>query len=158
MLAKKLLLIAVALFATVLTYPQDREKSSDQDPCAGPRGQQELNQCMAAHYKEADQRLNKAYELVHTSLNQELSEARVKKDKELIASEEAGLKNLQEVQRAWSSYRDLHCAAAQQRFQGGSMAPMVYAGCMWKVTDHRTEELRDTYWHDVPTWGHSRQP
>lgn len=49
---------------------------------------------------------------------------------------------LQEVQRAWLTYRDRHCAYFRTHYAGGSMARSMGAQCMAETTARRAIELR----------------
>jgi uncharacterized protein YecT (DUF1311 family) len=49
---------------------------------------------------------------------------------------------LQQVQRAWLTYRDRKCAYFQAHYAGGSMARWLGAQCMMDTTARRAIELR----------------
>ena len=46
------------------------------------------------------------------------------------------------AQLAWIKFRDAECTVAAGRFEGGSMAPMVYAGCVDRLTQQRIQDLK----------------
>ncbi|MEE3719906.1 lysozyme inhibitor LprI family protein [Tumidithrix elongata RA019] len=48
---------------------------------------------------------------------------------------------LVDAQLAWISFRDRNCKFASERFQGGSIAPMIYSNCIERLTKQRTDEL-----------------
>lgn len=48
---------------------------------------------------------------------------------------------LQQAQRAWISYRDLACGAEAARYEGGSIAPMIRASCIERLTRARAADL-----------------
>jgi len=52
---------------------------------------------------------------------------------------------LRTIEKTWIQYRDLHCLDARRQYEGGSMAPMVWANCMTTATNHRIEEIKDAY-------------
>lgn len=54
----------------------------------------------------------------------------------------AGSVELQQVQRAWITYRDRKCAFFQVHYAGGSMARWLAAQCMMDTTARRAIELR----------------
>lgn len=54
---------------------------------------------------------------------------------------------LQQVQRAWITYRDRKCAYFQTHYAGGSMARWLGAQCMMDTTARRAIELR-FFWQD----------
>ncbi|QNE33486.1 DUF1311 domain-containing protein [Sphingomonas sp. NBWT7] len=49
-------------------------------------------------------------------------------------------------QRAWLAFRDAQCAIETKEVEGGSMAPMVRAGCLTRLTKERTKQLKDLMW------------
>lgn len=86
--------------------------------------QADLNRCAAQAFKREDTRLNSLY-------------------KELIGrSDKAQAGKLKQAQRAWISFRDLHCQYEQSRYQGGSMAPLVHASCLGNLTRQRNDTLQ----------------
>lgn len=52
---------------------------------------------------------------------------------------------LRAAQRAWIPYRDLACAAEADLYQGGSIAPMIRAACLERLTRARTADLKPFY-------------
>lgn len=46
------------------------------------------------------------------------------------------------AQRAWIAYRDLACAAEADQRQGGSIAPMIRAACLERLTRARAADLK----------------
>ncbi len=52
---------------------------------------------------------------------------------------------LRAAQRAWIAYRDLACAAEADQYQGGSIAPMIRAACLERLTRARTADLKLFY-------------
>ena len=93
-------------------------------PCADPQTQFEMNKCAADAYKAADAVLNQVYRQLVAKLDEE---------------EKAQLK---EAQTAWLKYRDTNCDFVADQYKGGTMRPMIYAGCLEDVTKNRTRELR----------------
>ncbi|WP_256926676.1 lysozyme inhibitor LprI family protein [Sphingomonas sp. TZW2008] len=49
-------------------------------------------------------------------------------------------------QRAWLTFRNAQCAIEAKEVEGGSMAPMVRAGCLTRLTKERTKQLKDLMW------------
>jgi uncharacterized protein YecT (DUF1311 family) len=80
--------------------------------------QQEMNHCAAAEYQKADAELTKVY-------------SKLDKTPELRAAE-----------RAWIAYRDAECAYETASNRGGSMEPMINAGCMTTMTKQRIAVLK----------------
>jgi uncharacterized protein YecT (DUF1311 family) len=54
----------------------------------------------------------------------------------------AGNDELQQVQRAWLTYREKKCAYFQHHYAGGSMARWLGAQCLMDTTARRAIELR----------------
>jgi uncharacterized protein YecT (DUF1311 family) len=108
-----------------------------------------MNQCQAEAWRRSDERLNALYARIVDSLQKDLDDAQKRKDEVLVAYGARGLNDLKDAQQAWIVYRNLHCAAAEQRYEGGSMAPAVHAECLRQLTNHRIQELQHTYqWED----------
>ena len=100
------------------------QKPKKNDPCADPQSQAEMTQCAVNAYKAADTALNQVYPKLMALLDDE---------------EKAQLKA---AQTAWLKYRDANCDFVADQYKGGSMRPMIYAGCLEDVTKKRTSELK----------------
>ncbi|KQQ54231.1 hypothetical protein ASF69_20095 [Rhizobium sp. Leaf311] len=94
--------------------------------CDKAETQAELRQCEQARYQDADRALNAQWSLALAK----------------IANEPDVEKALLDAQRAWISFRDLHCKAVGLQSGGGTLQPVVVAGCLADVTDNRVEELK----------------
>lgn len=92
--------------------------------CANAQTQAEINQCAQASYETADKELNRVYQELKSSLNSQEQE-------ELIDAE-----------LAWIEYRDQTCEAESSQYEGGSIQPTIYYGCLERVTTERTAELQ----------------
>ncbi|WP_417493633.1 lysozyme inhibitor LprI family protein [Maricaulis sp.] len=86
--------------------------------------------CTVEEYDAWDARLNTAYD----ALMQRLDTPRTDR--------------LRDAQRAWMTLRDADCAFAASAYEGGSMQPLVQAGCMMDYAAKRTLRLLD--WIDQP--------
>lgn len=100
------------------------QKPKKNDPCADPQTQAEMTQCAANAYKAADAVLNQVYPKLMATLDED---------------EKAELKA---AQNAWLKYRDTNCDFVADQYKGGTMRPMIYAGCLEDLTKKRTAELR----------------
>ena len=49
-------------------------------------------------------------------------------------------------QRAWLGFRDRQCVVEGGEFAGGSLQPMVRAGCLARLTRERTVQIRNLRW------------
>lgn len=116
---------AVLLLLLLLAISVSAQKPGKTDPCANPQTQIEMTQCAAEAYKAADVVLNQVYQKLVAMLD---------------ADEKAQLK---EAQTAWIKYRDANCDFVADQYKGGTIRPMIYAGCLADVTKKRTSELRD---------------
>ena len=118
------------------------------DPCADMQSQAEANRCTAAQYAKAESEMNALYGKLVDVMEKGLAEARRSNDADGVKYMEPGLTGLKEAQSAWIAYRKLHCAAARQRFEGGSIMPAIWNSCMKQLTEHRIEELKQAYEDD----------
>lgn len=117
--------LAASIFMLLLVLQAAGQKQNKSGPCANPQTQAEMTQCAANDYKAADAVLNQVYRQLVAKLDEE---------------EKAQLKD---AQNAWIKYRDTNCDFVADQFKGGTMRPMIYAGCLADVTKKRTTELRD---------------
>lgn len=115
------------------------------DPCAASITQLDMDTCYAQQFKDADLNLNHIYRAALVALEKELDEAHKRSANDELASDSAAILDLKAAQDAWIKYRDLHCKAAGQQVQGGSIQPTVISQCMTLVTNHRVEEIRAAY-------------
>jgi uncharacterized protein YecT (DUF1311 family) len=123
-----------------------QQAASPQNPCdEKPTSQHQMDDCAAFEYKKADAHLNKVYRKAMGYMTDDLAAARKRGDEEQIKYEETGIAGLKEAERTWLSYRDIQCKAAGQRYEGGSMAPMIYSQCLTTLTEHRTADLKSIY-------------
>jgi uncharacterized protein YecT (DUF1311 family) len=83
-----------------------------------------MNLCAEAEYAQADATLNQVYQSVKGNLSANQVDA-------LITAE-----------KAWIDFRDTNCAFVQSQYAGGSIAPMVYYGCMTTTTQDRVDVLQ----------------
>ena len=108
------------------------------DACKNPRTQRDMNACAALDFEAADRELNSQWTLTSAEMRQMDSDARPRGDNR------AGYFNeLLTAQRLWISFRDAHCVSEGYGARGGSMEPMLVAGCKATLTRQRTAQLRD---------------
>lgn len=94
--------------------------------CRNPKTQFDMNLCASQSARAADRQLNQTYQKAIAKFKGTPQE-----------------KQLVEAQASWIKFRDADCAFSRDRFKGGSMAPMVYAGCVDRLTQQRTKQLQD---------------
>ncbi|MBD2386498.1 lysozyme inhibitor LprI family protein [Cylindrospermum sp. FACHB-282] len=93
--------------------------------CNNAQTQREITQCADLSYKNADKKLNQVYK----QLLPKLSGSRRQK---LITA-----------QQLWLKFRDANCEFVGSQYEGGTLAPAVYAGCLEQVTKQRTQQLQE---------------
>jgi uncharacterized protein YecT (DUF1311 family) len=91
--------------------------------CTYDGNQREMNACAVLEYKAADDRLNRQYKEVMSSLP--------------VSRQE----RLRQQQRAWLKKRDPKCKAEARASEGGSIWPLEFYRCLKTVTERRTNEL-----------------
>jgi uncharacterized protein YecT (DUF1311 family) len=93
--------------------------------CNNAMDQNSMNMCADKDYQAADKKLNDVYGKLATALD------------------DAGYKaKLKTAQRAWIQFRDTECTFEVAENEGGSIYPLVYSGCLTRVTGARTNELQ----------------
>ncbi len=114
--------VRLVALGVVLLFSQSEARAQARS-CSGAGTQAAMNRCAGDELKAADAKLNKTY-------------------RELLASlSPAGASRLKEAQRAWIRFRDAECSFQSNGKDGGSIAPMVSAGCMTRLTQQRTSQL-----------------
>lgn len=108
-----------------------------QDDCENAETQVELNACAKWDYQRMDADLNDAY--------QEAMSVAEDVDADLPRSERGAVEKLRAAQRLWISYRDAVCDSEAFAVKGGSMEPMVWYGCLARLSLTRAGDLR-TMW------------
>ncbi len=143
------IVFVMLLVAFIPMHGQDAKPASTPSPqesiCDKAETQMEMNQCSAEKYHKADAILNELYSKLTRQFQADIQEWTQKHNADQTLYETNGLQKLRAAERAWVQYRDLHCEAARQRVEGGSISPMVWADCMTEVTEHRVVELRSAY-------------
>ncbi|NUN66813.1 DUF1311 domain-containing protein (plasmid) [Pseudanabaena biceps] len=84
-----------------------------------------MNVCAAQQAGDADRVLNQVYSQVIAKYKGTAQEDR-----------------LIDAQISWIKFRDLECTFAKKRFEGGSIAPMIYSDCLKRLTTQRTQGLK----------------
>lgn len=110
-----------AAFALALCIASSAHAATD---CDNAMTQGDMNACAAADYRREDAKLNSLYKQV------------------VGLSDKADIAKLKEIQVAWIRFRDLHCGYEENRYEGGSMAPLVRFNCLRDLTRQRNETLQ----------------
>ena len=93
--------------------------------CKNPMTQVEMTICAGRAAKASDRELNRVYRQVRAKYKG------TAQDNRLVTA-----------QLAWMKFRDAECTMAAGRFEGGTIAPMIYAGCVDRLTQQRTQDLK----------------
>jgi uncharacterized protein YecT (DUF1311 family) len=102
--------------------------------CDNAQTQSDMTSCAQARYDEADKALNVQYKQTRAAM--------VAIDGELDGDMKGAEQALLKAQRAWIGYRDAQCENYGFQARGGTMEPMLVAGCLADLTDLRTKELK----------------
>jgi uncharacterized protein YecT (DUF1311 family) len=102
--------------------------------CKSPTTQSDMTSCEQMRQEGADKALNVQYKKTRAAM--------VALDADLDGETKGAEKALVIAQRAWIAYRDAQCEAEGFQARGGTMEPMLVAGCIANVTDARTKELK----------------
>lgn len=97
---------------------------AQQPNCNNPQTQGEMNACAGIAYRNADRRLNQVYQQLIPKLS-------ASRRQQLVTA-----------QQAWIRYRDASCNFERSEVAGGSMAPMIQASCLARLTEQRTKDLQ----------------
>jgi uncharacterized protein YecT (DUF1311 family) len=95
-------------------------------PCSQAQTQIDIDTCTAASAKRSDAELNATYARVRAGLKE------LGIDPDLLVP----------VQLAWISARDATCTFEASLYEGGSIAPSIYSGCLDAMTLERTRRLQ----------------
>ena len=93
--------------------------------CNNPQNQVAIHECAKLSYENADKKLNQVYQQLLPTLE------RFRKQKLISA------------QQAWIKFRDTTCEFERSRYEGGSIAPTIYFGCLRNTTKLRTQQLQE---------------
>lgn len=126
--------LKICLFGTAMLLASGVASAQDID-CQNPKTQSDMTSCEAARHETADKALNAQYKKTRAAL------AAI--DKDLDGDMKGAEKALVKAQRAWIDYRDAQCDAFGFQARGGTMEPMLVAGCLAEETDKRTKELKE---------------
>ena len=102
--------------------------------CSNPQDQRSMNECAHQAWEAADGDLNLAYRLAMNAAKSMDEFTPEWQEKTSIV--------LRDAQRAWIPFRDKACELESHQARGGTMQPLIFWGCMEKLTRDRTEQLR----------------
>lgn len=87
----------------------------------------DISQCLIGELKKADAKLSRTYEHALKGLKP------------------ADAERLRNAQRAWIDYKDAHCKAEFELWDGGTGGQIALPQCKLTLTKRRTTEIRETY-------------
>ena len=129
-------IVLAGLAALLLSGTVSRAMADDELKCNPEGSQAEMNICAWDDFQKADDELNAIYKkAVAYTKKQDDSYA----DQPNLKGAAAALKK---AQRAWIDYRDGHCEGIGFSARGGSMEPMMVAGCQEELTKKRIADLK----------------
>ena len=114
--------LAVVLALFLCAPAAEAQDWNCKDP--GNLPQQGMNFCAAQAYARSDAVLNQVWDRVYPPVR-----GSTLGDKVLTA------------QRAWLTFRDAACDSEAAVFEGGSLAPLIHATCMTRLTEARIRDL-----------------
>lgn len=143
---RSLRLTGIALVIGAMSWAQQPSNSKPavqtSGPCDKATTQEEITNCTADQATKADARLTALYEKVQKAIQVKIASDQ---GSPLQLYEQRALARLKAAQLAWTHYRDAQCAAEEQQYEGGTIAPSVHAGCMKDLADRRIDDLKKTY-------------
>jgi len=113
------------------------------DPCDKATSQADMNDCYGKQYLAIDARLNRIYHSAMGYLQHDLDAGKSDAAQEKYLR--AAVEDLKAAEVAWIKYRNLHCEAASQQYEGGTMASMIHSMCLSMTTEHRIAEIKQAY-------------
>ncbi|CAI2932747.1 lysozyme inhibitor LprI family protein [Aminobacter niigataensis] len=116
----RLLILSISVASSMMASAAFAEECDRND-----QTQTGMNICAGSDFAASDAKLNAAYGDIMKRLS-ESADAR---------------KLLQDSQRSWIVFRDAECKFASSGVEGGSIYPMIQAGCLQGLTDARVTQL-----------------
>ena len=117
--------LVVVCSQSVMALP--RRQSLSEIPCGKYGTQSEANACARRDYEKAEAELKGVYEQLVT---------------ELAGRDGEGRWKLEKAQSLWLQYREAACESEASIYEGGSIRPAIYNGCLAGVTRERADRLR----------------
>jgi uncharacterized protein YecT (DUF1311 family) len=119
-------LMSVSTSALAQNIPPKEIPTTIRVDCKNQKTQFDLNFCANQKARAADRKLNQAYQRL---LNRFKG---TRREPQIVAA-----------QTAWLKFRDANCEFSRDRYEGGSIAPMIYVNCIEKMSLDRTKQLED---------------
>lgn len=103
--------------------------------CASPVTQSDMTRCAVSDFNKADVRLNRQWTVTYGVMKKRDSSDKSRGGGPGYAAA------LLASQRAWLTFRNSQCVVEGLEVSGGSMQPMIIAGCRTQLTDDRIKQL-----------------
>lgn len=126
-MVKRMLTAALIVFCLLSVEALSRRQSLSEIPCGEYGTQAEANACARRDFEKAEAEMKKVYEQLIAELAGRAGEGRRK---------------LEKAQSLWLQYRQATCESEASIYEGGSIRPAVYHGCLAGVTRERAGRLR----------------
>jgi len=116
----------------VLVLLTTAARADDAPNCKDPQNQNDMTQCAALDFENADKQLNTIWPKIKADAqSNDEGTGKAEYADALLAS-----------QRAWLAYRDTQCAWQAMEMHGGSGEPMLLYGCKAQLTLKRIIQLQ----------------
>jgi uncharacterized protein YecT (DUF1311 family) len=140
-----LLLLYLVNFSSPHQDPPSAPQAAATQPCSEAKTQTEINECFAKLYEQTDAQLNTTYNKIVASMKSSFVDAQRQNATPQITHDQAAMDKLLAAQRAWLTYRDLHCDSVKFQYEGGSLSPTAWSQCMAETTQQRIASLTTSY-------------
>jgi len=91
-----------------------------------------MRMCLSKIYEKSDAELNAVYRSILKGFSD-------------YSNPNRHVEDLRKTERRWIAYRDAQCKAQYHLFEGATGGPIEELGCLIKMTDQRTAELKQVY-------------
>ena len=126
-MVKRILTAVLVVVCSQSVRAVPRRQSLRDVPCGKCGTQAEANACARRDYEKAEAELKGVYEQLVSEFDGRDGEARRK---------------LEKAQSLWLRYREAACESEASIYEGGSIRPAIYNGCLADVTRERANRLR----------------
>lgn len=132
-------ILACAVTLALATIMPAGQAAAEEDECADPQAQQQMNYCNAQEFWKLDGELTKLYDVALADRKKQDQDAPTPEGPDLKTEAEA----LTIAEKAWLQYRDAHCDGMGYKARGGSLEPLLVGNCKIELTRNRMKELED---------------
>lgn len=116
----------------VLVLGANIARADDAPDCKDPQDQNTMTACARVDFEKADQELNAIWPKLKTDAE----------DSDKATDKHEYADALLASQRAWIAFRDAECEWQGFEAHGGSLEPMLVAGCLARLTRDRIKQLQ----------------